>query len=155
MVSCGDCTLCCKVLGISDFPDGYKTPANSWCKYCEPAGAKCTIYEDRPKSCRTFECQWLMSQRSDIPMPDYMRPDRIKVMFDSTHDHRMAAFVDPGYPEAYKKVMPMLRAIAKKQRGVAVQIGDQYLIVDSNGKTYPAQVTKDEGNGRLTLERIE
>jgi hypothetical protein len=60
--SCGGCTMCCKVLGITEL----QKPVGKWCKHCE-IGYGCRIYETRPAECRTFHCAWLVDDRfSDI-----------------------------------------------------------------------------------------
>ena len=56
--SCGDCSMCCKLLKIEE--DEINKPANQWCKHCRP-GAGCTIYNDRPLVCRAF-CLWLVGK---------------------------------------------------------------------------------------------
>jgi hypothetical protein len=42
--SCGDCTLCCKVMAV----EALGKPAGSWCSHCKP-GRGCLIYETRPE----------------------------------------------------------------------------------------------------------
>ena len=70
--SCGDCTLCCKVMAV----DAIKKPANKWCQHVCKAG--CEIYEERPQDCIDFECGWLQGAFEDRD-----RPDKVKVVFDS------------------------------------------------------------------------
>ena len=41
-------------------------------------GSGCAIYEDRPEDpCRQFWCGWMLP---NSPLPDWMKPDRAKVM---------------------------------------------------------------------------
>lgn len=91
--SCGECTLCCKLLGIkqkegerklSDTTDDGHKPIGEWCLHCDRAEG-CKIYEeeDKPQVCSDFECWWLQSQRTTEPMdPDY-RPDRLHAVIVS------------------------------------------------------------------------
>lgn len=74
--SCGSCTACCKAIGVKEL----NKPMGEQCGFCNP-GKGCSIYETRPQSCQDYKCQWLM----DPKLPDYMRPDRIKVIIDECH----------------------------------------------------------------------
>jgi hypothetical protein len=60
--TCGDCSLCCKLLEISAerAPEVAK-PAGQWCKNCVQPG--CSIYDRRPALCRDFKCMWLLDDR--------------------------------------------------------------------------------------------
>lgn len=62
---CGACTLCCTTLAVPelDKPNGVR------CVHLTDQG--CGIYEDRPPSCRTFECAWLRGAGEGL----YTRPD--------------------------------------------------------------------------------
>lgn len=72
MKSCGECSLCCKLMGI----DELSKPLGVWCQHAAP-GCGCRIYSDRPESCRAFECAWL----KEPEWPDELRPDRAGVIF--------------------------------------------------------------------------
>jgi hypothetical protein len=92
--SCGSCTLCCKLLGIREL----EKPQGSWCPHCRP-GKGCRIYDERPPSCREFNCQWLM----DETLPEAFRPDRSKVvLYISLNGERLIAECDPAYPLAWR-----------------------------------------------------
>ena len=56
MNKCEDCNLCCKLPQIND--PAFSKPSYQWCEHCEP-GIQCNIYNDRPLTCKTFECIWL------------------------------------------------------------------------------------------------
>ena len=60
MKDCGDCGLCCKLMGVSSLA---KPPAK-WCVHFRRASG-CGIYEDRPHDCRVFNCTWLLSDALD------------------------------------------------------------------------------------------
>ncbi len=70
--ACGECTMCCRLPGVVEL----SKPAGEWCKHCA-IGKGCTIYEERPSSCKFFECLWLTDER----MPEDLRPDKSKVIF--------------------------------------------------------------------------
>lgn len=69
--SCGDCHACCVHLPIS---------AGEVCSAAKPAGAECPrlcqygcrIYQQRPESCRSFNCAWLV----DPTWPAQWRPEQ-------------------------------------------------------------------------------
>jgi len=54
---CGDCNLCCKLPMIKE--ENFYKKEYTWCKNCDVGGTGCTIYNDRPKTCKTFICGWL------------------------------------------------------------------------------------------------
>lgn len=92
--SCGDCTLCCDVLGIevvvgertltSDGENRNLRP-NEACRFCSTESG-CEIYEevDRPKACAEFECWWLQSQRTNSAMSEADRPDKLGAVITSS-----------------------------------------------------------------------
>lgn len=74
---CGSCSACCTVMGVREIEKGmYET-----CKHLCAAG--CGIYDERPSSCRTFECQWLRGVLEvDGAIDTELRPDACGVIFD-------------------------------------------------------------------------
>lgn len=97
--SCGTCTMCCKTMTVAELPD--KEPGQ-WCRHCKP-GKGCSIYADRPVSCRDFVCLW----RGGM-LHDSMRPDRTGVVWWIYTDGRTPVlYVDPGRPKAWKEPAQM------------------------------------------------
>jgi Fe-S-cluster containining protein len=93
--SCGPCGQCCKVFAVEELGK----PMATWCPH-HRAGAGCGIYPDRPASCRTFECVWLM----DPEMPHRFRPDLTKVVLDQDPaGTRLIARCDPANPLAWRR----------------------------------------------------
>ncbi|HEY8616564.1 YkgJ family cysteine cluster protein [Phenylobacterium sp.] len=93
--SCGPCTLCCKVMGVSELAK----PGGALCAHAR-TGRGCGIYESRPQGCRAFECVWLM----DPDMPHRFRPDQTKVVLDMDHEgRRLVARCDPANPLAWRR----------------------------------------------------
>ena len=103
--SCGECSLCCKLLGINELQ---KRP-NSWCQHVVK-GHGCGIYATRPHSCTIFECMWLLSPDA----PEEHRPDKVHAfwahMESSNPDipadqlpkgELITLYIDPGYPLAH------------------------------------------------------
>ena len=66
---CGQCTVCCEVLEIPTIQKPKKTLCPNVCS------KGCSIYEDRPDECRTFQCLW-----SEGVTGDGQRPDRSGIM---------------------------------------------------------------------------
>jgi hypothetical protein len=62
---CGSCTLCCKVLEVSDLGK----PVNTVCNHIL-AGGGCEIYDRRPRQCSTFSCAWLQGHLDDDWFPE-------------------------------------------------------------------------------------
>ena len=102
---CGDCSLCCKVLGI---PELHK-PKDSWCPNFT-AGIGCRIYTERPPSCRSFVCRWL----SDPAMGPEWKPSACKMVVDSKPSlfvvHVDPAVAQPWRAEPYFSVLKRLAA---------------------------------------------
>lgn len=66
---CGSCTECCKNLYIESVYGHEVKPGNPCFFLCTEK--KCTIHENRPDVCRSFQCAW--SQRL---LPEWMKPDQ-------------------------------------------------------------------------------
>ena len=63
--SCGDCTACCTVLSV---PEINKDAGVKCDKLCNKG---CSIYKDRPDSCKHIKCAYLLS-----PWREEWRPDK-------------------------------------------------------------------------------
>lgn len=93
--TCGECTMCCKLLAVEELDK----PAGSWCKLVQ-IGKGCGDYENRPASCRAFECMWLQTEN----ISDDMRPDLVRAVLSMTTDgRRIQVHIDPATPDHYKK----------------------------------------------------
>jgi len=117
---CGDCTLCCTLLGVRTLD---KAP-NVTCKHCLD---KCTIYPTRPDECKDFNCSWLLGK-----IPQYFKPNECHVMLSGLQDDIQAqlgkgieidreivvVYVDPNHPTAYKKGMNKILLDELLKRGV-------------------------------------
>ena len=93
--ACGSCSLCCKAVGVEELDK----PIGVWCRHCAK-GKGCGIYETRPASCRVFMCQWMLSEGLG---PEW-KPDRAKfALLRSDRGRHLTAFVDPGFPTAWRR----------------------------------------------------
>ena len=61
---CGECTACCTTHGIREI----NKQAAEKCEHVCKAG--CSIYQDRPESCRGYECAWLQGMFGEDVRPD-------------------------------------------------------------------------------------
>ncbi len=85
--SCGACSMCCKLLPIAELGKSH----DQWCAHCRP-GSGCTIYESRPKACRSFVCSWLVDPR--IGEHWYPAKSKMVVQISGGHDDQYDVFVD-------------------------------------------------------------
>ena len=116
--SCGDCTLCCKLPEIND-PE-YHKKSFSYCKNCNLSKGSCNIYENRPMTCKTFECFYL-EDKTDLKPNDvgffifaeqhiifehgeqkirtiYCEKNRLKDLISNLNkDKKIKALIDDGY----------------------------------------------------------
>jgi hypothetical protein len=84
---CGECTMCCKLLGISKHDDGgladfpFDKPAGTTCNHCDP-GHGCRIFgtEQFPNLCKSYFCLWKIPEEG-FPIPEDHRPDKIHAIF--------------------------------------------------------------------------
>lgn len=128
MRQCGGCTLCCKLTPVKELDKG----ANERCKH-QRHGKGCTIYAHRPKSCRVWNCQWLVDpDAGDLSRPDHshyvidIMPDYVTMTWNDgrppMHIPVIQVWVDPLYPDAHRD--PALRAFVMKrgEQGMAAVI---------------------------------
>jgi hypothetical protein len=90
---CGDCSLCCKVVAVQEL----NKPAGQWCSHFS-RGHRCTIYDDRPLSCRAFGCHWLL----DETMGNEWYPHRCKMVVQAMK-MALVVHVDPGTHQPWRK----------------------------------------------------
>lgn len=119
--SCGTCVNCCKICGIEEL----NKPRDQWCQHCEIKGG-CKLFgkEDRPKSCREWDCLWKSFPES---MPEELRPDKSHVVLGVTAEKVVTAWVDKHYPDAYKskKMEQFLVMLVSGGIHVVILIGDR------------------------------
>ena len=96
---CGTCTTCCRIMKVKELDKG----ANQACVHCVE-GSGCTIYAERPESCRVYECLWLRSQKFEKPFGPQLRPDRCHVVIGTMNNGNEAIlYVDPAHRNAWKE----------------------------------------------------
>jgi len=116
---CGTCTLCCKVAAIEEL----SKPNGAWCPHCVKS-QRCTVYDKRPPSCRSFYCQWMLQPRLG---PDW-KPERAKFALVQTESgRRITALVDPGFPSAWRR-SPYYEALKRWAVEAAERFPEVYLV---------------------------
>ena len=71
---CGDCTLCCTIMGVPEIGKPEKVQ-------CRFAGAGCACYQTRPQECRDYSCWWLIEGAQRVQyLREEERPDKSGVL---------------------------------------------------------------------------
>lgn len=121
--ACGTCTLCCKILGITELAK----PKGEWCRHCD-VGRGCRIYDGRPPSCRTFICGYLGWPGAG----EHWFPARSGMLLIGD-EHRLIVRVDPSRPGAWRE-QPYYDEI-KSWAAMAVPEGRTVLVVVDESST--------------------
>ena len=86
--SCGDCGLCCKLMGVTALDKA----AGKWCRHFSKAGG-CAVYDQRPGDCRVFNCLWLLT---DALGPEWKPSVAGFVLHSEDGGTRLVVESDPG-----------------------------------------------------------
>jgi hypothetical protein len=140
--ACETCTLCCKVLSITELAK----PQGQWCQHCE-IGRGCKIYDVRPGECRTFYCGYLT-----WPMlGTHWFPANSKLVVTSELEGmRIAIHVDLGRPQAwrqepfYSEIKEWSRRAAEGMNQVVVMHGMRATVVFPDRDVDLGVVAEDE-----------
>jgi hypothetical protein len=159
--ACGSCALCCKVLSVADV----EKPAGKWCSHCKP-GHGCGIHAVRPAVCRGFYCEWMISKGLG---PEW-KPERAKfVLSKSNNGRRMTAYVDAGYPSAWRvspyyenfKIWAAEGLRQQPMYQVDIMVGERLTVVLPDRDVEIGLVAPDElvqlsrnAGGAVSVERI-
>lgn len=125
--SCGDCGLCCKVMGVAELD---KAPGR-WCAHYLKGGG-CGVYDTRPSSCRSFHCEWLLSDK----LGSEWKPDKARFVlsWEETRQ-KLSIVVDPAQPMAWRREPYQSRIRGWAARGkedgteVMVCINDRRIVI--------------------------
>jgi hypothetical protein len=151
--ACGTCTLCCKVIAVNDFG---KLPG-VWCPHCI-RGKGCGIYETRPTDCRTFFCEWMLEKGLG---PEW-KPERAKFALVMGEGGHLTAFVDPGFPTAWRSA-PYIDAFRKlaAERVITIRTGTKVIVVLPDREIDLGHVGPDESvrfepgpDGRISARKV-
>ena len=95
---------------------------------CQHCAAGCAIYVDRPQSCRTFDCAWLLGD-----MDDNMRPDKSHIVIERLPDESVVlAMIEPGYDHVLADLNDGLSEYMDKGISVVASNGLGLLSKDAN-----------------------
>jgi hypothetical protein len=135
--SCGSCSLCCKLLVIEELAK----PPDTWCPHCKPGRGGCSIYADRPPSCRLFRCGWLDSKGR---VGDEWYPTRSKMVLFNLPGPGFQVIVDPAFPLAWRSepYYSQLRAAARRSP-VEIRIGFRGFVLNADGAEREARTAPD------------
>ena len=135
---CGTCNLCCKLLSVAEFNKRIDT----WCPHARPGCGGCSIYADRPSSCREFRCGWL----SGLPeFGDEGFPARCKMVLSlrvpphSIREQGIMVTVDPAYPNAWRREPYYSRLKVR----VEIRVGRRRIMLDADGSETPVPSLSD------------
>ena len=82
---CGDCTICCSGALVGE-ANGHQFGQGKKCHYL--VQEKCTIYNDRPETCRKYFCAW-----SQGIFPEWMKPDLVNVIINRSTQNGIKYYV--------------------------------------------------------------
>jgi hypothetical protein len=125
--NCDGCAMCCKILAI----EALNKPKSVWCQHCSTKQS-CDIYEQRPTECGNFYCGYLTQPQ----LGDEWKPTKSKIVLVAELGcNRIAAYVDPARPDAWRKepyysMLKMWAEAAVPHRGqVVVCVGQRYFMI--------------------------
>src|SRR5256714_12564139 len=141
--ACGSCTLCCKVIAVADFGK----PPGVWCPHCI-RGKGCGIYQTRPTDCRTFYCEWMLTK----DLGAEWKPERAKFALVMGEGGHLTAFVDPGFPAAWRstpyfetfKRWSLEGARASPARIITIRIATRVIVILPDREIDVGHVGPDE-----------
>lgn len=138
---CGPCQVCCTVKAVSEIDK----PEFTACPQLVPPEPEvnvrggCSIYKDRPESCRNYFCAYRHGIIGDGEM---LRPDMLGVIFDVAEAPPpgiMMLAVREARPNAIEEAMPVLNAIAAQGAVLYIMRGDKRHFMGSEDRVRAAQ----------------
>jgi Fe-S-cluster containining protein len=131
--TCGTCSLCCKLAYIPEL----NKSIDSWCRHARPGVGGCSIYLDRPPSCRDFNCGWLVGARE---LGDEWFPARCKMIVtrreprSNLTERGMLVTVDPTYPNAWRRKPYYVQLLGWAQHMVVeIRVGRRCIRLNADG----------------------
>ncbi len=111
--SCGGCDACCTTMGVTELDK----PMGEPCPHLADGGG-CSVYTDRPKTCRQFRCLWLQDHAGKM-FDDRSRPDRSGVVCTAEGKTMRAIEI---YPKAAQRPSTQRLLRRAMQAGIQVEI---------------------------------
>lgn len=139
---CGTCTLCCKVMSISELAK----PQGQWCRHCD-VGRGCQVYVERPQECRSFLCGYLIWRE----LGEHWHPARSKMVVIFDHGgNRLLIRVDPGRPSVWRQepyfseIKRWAASITSARQQIVVAIGQRTIVIFPDREVDLGIVSDDE-----------
>jgi hypothetical protein len=101
----------------------------------------CSIYLDRPKTCRVFLCGWIREEMNGVLVPEEFRPDRCGIVFtwllrgESAHGETVRELV--GLEGEGPCALEVWDGAAEKE--------DNARLIATMAKSFPVYVATREG----------
>ena len=127
---CGTCAMCCKVY---DFVDLKKK--KGWCENFK-TGVGCSIYAERPDSCRAFYCNWMLIEALG---PEW-KPNICKFVMTYDPSRSILVQVDTSYPTAgrakpyYDALREWAVRLKAEKRFIFVFVGKNFTVLTAEGE---------------------
>ena len=152
--SCGSCSLCCKLLSVSEL----NKPIDTWCPHARPGKGGCAIYPDRPHRCRVFVCGWLQNsspllvgRRGHIGVAfaydDAWYPARCKMVLFQAEFGKLVVAVDPNFPNAWRHE-PYYSQLRAAPLQVVIRIGRRVIELGKDGSEHETIKSQADIEGR-------
>jgi hypothetical protein len=124
---CGECTMCCRLIGIDKCNDGgdgdfpFDKPADVNCKHCR-RGSGCEIFgtASLPRLCKVYSCLW----KDPRFLPESWRPDRVNAICSA---------------EGYFHERQVIRVITDKHEAISPQFSRWVDLCVSAGVAFVVQ----------------
>lgn len=129
---CGECNACCSLFPIKEI----NKEVNSLCKYWDNG---CTIYDDRPKPCRDYECGYLQGKN----VPEKLRPDNCGIVFTKRSDRIFSGALIPTV-DVTEYAKGQVHSFAKQGFSVVLLSVDEPTIHLVLGEGHEEQSIKEE-----------
>jgi hypothetical protein len=96
--SCESCSMCCRIFAIYDAE--LSKAGGELCLHHKDG--RCSIYQNRPKTCRVFSCQWL----TNTAFEDNWHPEQSRIVvtwYNAAGTYWLQFTVDPDCPERWRE----------------------------------------------------
>ena len=135
---CGDCTVCCTAVAVYHLRKPTGTPCLHLCH------TGCSIYSDRPRECRDYECLWLEGLFRDSDRPDALGV-AICRDFDLATGEEMVCFAEltPGTAES-PRVRELIAFVLARGETVLVRSREMTRKIYPDGRVEEAEVDQQD-----------
>ena len=113
--ACGECNACCEFCDI----DVLDKPSGTLCSHYDNG---CSIYEDRPLACSSYQCMWHYQDSLGNKLPEKYRPDHLGVIFEKPYkaDFWVAVEIKAGSIDT-QECFSMIKAIERENSALLIK----------------------------------